>query len=880
MARELTIKITADGSQAKSALTDVERGIGSVTQNTETMAKSMQAALGILTAQNIRQFVGDLKAAASQFVDAFSEQERATKSLTVALQAQGTFTPALAKQYEVLSTQFENTTVFSDELIQSMESLFIQVGNVGPTQMKGALKAATDLAAGLGIDLRTATILVSKAFEGHTETLGRYGIILDQTKIKADPIAAVLEGINQKFGGQAQGQLETYSGQMQHLGNEMNNVEERAGGALVRGIAPLLQAFDSMPQSLQTTALGFIAVGGALAPAVLSFSTLLPGLKILIGALPGLAGGTGLLATAMGLLGPAVAIVATAWASWKVGTWIGDITGLTDAVGRLTARLMGVPAATYDAMRSAQQMQQAKLDAGIVGSRTADIDLDRATGPASDGLSPMFALSDKVSASLVKADEAEQRAAELLRESQEIAAQIRDTKLVLAHQTQDFLSAQLNLARSMGSPQLLQSIAPLQDSQAAGLLANPGNAPGAGVQTQQKSDSAIIGALVQGQQLGAQLKAGFSEGVNALPQVILAAIQGGGSVIGSIFSKLGGDVASTLSGTVSKGLGALLPKGLATSIGSLMGPLGAALGPMIGALVSKLGGAVWHGIQGIFGTDEEARLVNPARDTFMQQFVTQFGGNRNDATIKALEAAGLGGERAATLMSQLNAADTMTEFTAAKTAIETALASTNKGVENVTSSTQDLNLQLTGSDDAIKQLGITQDKVVAAMLHGFDQLLAKLEDFIGRLGDAGKLAAAVGVISGVTASPAAADVPNYSTPGEFLGTASDIVQPTPEVMHAGGMVWRKAHSGLNLAPDEVPIIAQTGERVLNRAETKAYNTGGRGSVALHVQPGAIVVNGAGKNAAQIADELVPHLMTRIYRYNTGGARTKARRGVS
>lgn len=39
-------------------------------------------------------------------------------------------------------------------------------------------------------------------------------------------------------------------------------------------------------------------------------------------------------------------------------------------------------------------------------------------------------------------------------------------------------------------------------------------------------------------------------------------------------------------------------------------------------------------------------------------------------------------------------------------------------------------------------------------------------------------------------------------------------------IHRGGII--RAHGGLRLASDEVPIIAQTGERVLNRAETAAY----------------------------------------------------------
>lgn len=45
------------------------------------------------------------------------------------------------------------------------------------------------------------------------------------------------------------------------------------------------------------------------------------------------------------------------------------------------------------------------------------------------------------------------------------------------------------------------------------------------------------------------------------------------------------------------------------------------------------------------------------------------------------------------------------------------------------------------------------------------------------------------------------------------------------VFHNGGVVWPRMHNG-GLLPDEIPIIAQTGERVLSRSENKDYEQGG------------------------------------------------------
>ena len=59
----------------------------------------------------------------------------------------------------------------------------------------------------------------------------------------------------------------------------------------------------------------------------------------------------------------------------------------------------------------------------------------------------------------------------------------------------------------------------------------------------------------------------------------------------------------------------------------------------------------------------------------------------------------------------------------------------------------------------------------------------------------------------------------------------------------------RAHGGMRLAPDERPIIAQTGERILNRAETADYERGGRrggqgSATVLNFRGGDIIVQGS------------------------------------
>jgi hypothetical protein len=180
-------------------------------------------------------------------IDSYASAEAAQKKLTVALTANGTSTPTVVQQYNDLAAQFQRTTKFSDDLINEMEALLVTVGGAMPSQMDAALTAATDLASGLGIDLKQATMLVAKGMAGETGTFARYGIQISDTALAARGAGAVFDAIHEKFAGQAQGELETYDGKLQNLANSWDNVKEAIGGAIIQ--SPLLNTALRLVQS-------------------------------------------------------------------------------------------------------------------------------------------------------------------------------------------------------------------------------------------------------------------------------------------------------------------------------------------------------------------------------------------------------------------------------------------------------------------------------------------------------------------------------------------------------------------------------------------------------------------------------------------------------
>jgi len=238
-------KYAALGKEAPAALrqlaADTKR-VEAPTQSLSTSFKTLVASwvTAQLTLVALQRVWRTLTAFIGSSVQAFAEQERATKTMVTALEAQGTATPRTIKQYKDLAAQFQRTTTYGDELTLQMQAMLVQVGNVMPSQMKGALAASMDLAAGLGVDLRAATLLVGKAFAGETGSLTRYGIVIDKTKLKTEGAAAVLAAINERFGGQAQAQAETYAGQITQMANAWGDFKEAVGEALTQD--PILQA--------------------------------------------------------------------------------------------------------------------------------------------------------------------------------------------------------------------------------------------------------------------------------------------------------------------------------------------------------------------------------------------------------------------------------------------------------------------------------------------------------------------------------------------------------------------------------------------------------------------------------------------------------------
>ena len=178
-----------------------------------------------------------------------NELEEAEATLRQSMQQTGSYTQTEFLRLRDLAGEMQRLTTYSDDQVLAAQRQLNTFGLWGDSLDEG-LRAAMDLAAGLNIDLNTAIMMVGKAAVGETQTLGRYGIVIDENVSKADKFQAVLGQVNARFGGAEQARAETTTGKIKQMGNAWDDCKEALGGFMVKA-ADLPNVFGVLGRILQ-----------------------------------------------------------------------------------------------------------------------------------------------------------------------------------------------------------------------------------------------------------------------------------------------------------------------------------------------------------------------------------------------------------------------------------------------------------------------------------------------------------------------------------------------------------------------------------------------------------------------------------------------------
>ena len=191
--------------------------------------------------------LGSLVAGAFTFkkmIDNAMEAENAVNSLNNAMKITGTFTEAASNKFQQYASTLQSTTGISDDLITQNASLLVSFGRLQGEGLERATKAALDLAATGRVEVSQAFDIMSKAATGNTMALGKLGVKISETVPETQKFAAALALVEQRFGGLAEGKLNTFEGAMTKLSNSFNDLLENLGMLVIK--SPVVVSFINL----------------------------------------------------------------------------------------------------------------------------------------------------------------------------------------------------------------------------------------------------------------------------------------------------------------------------------------------------------------------------------------------------------------------------------------------------------------------------------------------------------------------------------------------------------------------------------------------------------------------------------------------------------
>lgn len=231
---------------AKDAASSVLSGVGA---KLDSLGKA--GGMAKLAIAGLATGLGAAAAIGLDFARATADEEQGVQRMRQALTASGVNWRDYSDDIEETIFRMERLTAFSDgEMRDAMSMLVAQTGSADEAMRR--LPIATDLARGAGMDLVTASKLLGKVTDENVNVLKRYGITVKEGADASD----VLAEVQQRFGGQAATFAETATGKWQIFNNQVDNLKEDIGGALLPVFSGLAEvatgAIDAIRQALNT----------------------------------------------------------------------------------------------------------------------------------------------------------------------------------------------------------------------------------------------------------------------------------------------------------------------------------------------------------------------------------------------------------------------------------------------------------------------------------------------------------------------------------------------------------------------------------------------------------------------------------------------------
>lgn len=312
----------------------------SASKSFNSVGSTFAVMAGNLASGAITKALGFISDGLGRMVDEAAESEKNVNDLNIALGQAGLFSKNTSKFFQDLAQGISDVTTADDDLIIKTTSVLATLTNLNKQGLAEATKRAVDLSAALGVDLSTATDMVTKAINGNTTAFSKRGIVIEKGTTDQERLNNLMKA-TASFAGVAEQKTNTYTGAMEQQSNALGNLLAEFGflvtknEAVIGGIQGTTSIFQSLTKFLQDNSD--------------EIKVFIDSLKITIPILGVAAGAIALTSVSFGGLATA-AIAAWSAITAPVSLTIAAIAGVTYAVYQLYRNWDLLKAGTYEAL--------------------------------------------------------------------------------------------------------------------------------------------------------------------------------------------------------------------------------------------------------------------------------------------------------------------------------------------------------------------------------------------------------------------------------------------------------------------------------------------------------------------------------------------------
>ena len=302
MPNEVKITIGADTKKADKAVKGFRQRLDGVAKRARVagVAFSAMGGAGVI--------------AIKKFADAALEQQMALDTLAVVMDKAGESFGSMEEKIMATTAALQKKSNYGDEAqIRVLAQLVPMLGST--EDALAALPAVIEVAALTGKDLEATVGTMGPVLAGLTDKIGRTAFAFDDSMGPMDRANQIMAEI----GGTAEAQMNPFT----QLTMAVGDLKEKFGDRLLPAIKPLLEAFTSLFEKLQTVNPKILQIAAFVLLGVTAFGLIVGPILIMIGLLPLLTAGFVALNLSLGAVGLIVLGIAAAiagailiWKNW------------------------------------------------------------------------------------------------------------------------------------------------------------------------------------------------------------------------------------------------------------------------------------------------------------------------------------------------------------------------------------------------------------------------------------------------------------------------------------------------------------------------------------------------------------------------------------